>query len=54
MLWVLIRIVSAEAILMSTHNIWFYGEITKTELAHEFMARFILRKLILQTAIQWG
>ena len=27
MLWVLIRIASGEAILMSTHNVCFYGEI---------------------------
>ena len=29
MLWVLIRITSAEVILMSTHNICFYGELMK-------------------------
>ena len=29
MLWVLIRIASGEAILMSTHNIGFYEDLTK-------------------------
>ena len=29
MLWVLIRIASGEAILMSTHNVCFYGKIIK-------------------------
>ena len=32
MLWVLIRIASAEAILMSTHNIGFYEEISSYHL----------------------
>ena len=45
----------AEAILMSTNNIWqcfFFGELKKTEPPCEIMALFILHKLILQTCIR--
>ena len=39
MLWVLIRIACTEAILMSTHNIGFYKEISKVILDYYHLSR---------------